>query len=174
MWAGHYRYYRLTFSCWRMDHQWCCDAIMERRKSSEKKFLLAIYERCYALELSFVHNAPAPAESSWNVTMLCKALSGSVLHNLSQSRRNLSRQCGVLDLKKLCVAWRACQCNEILAVKKTLPAIRATLADVQCQSKPRRRTEAGAVSAIADDRFVLQLNLSDDVFRTTRFVPDRL
>ncbi|KAJ3604967.1 hypothetical protein NHX12_027018 [Muraenolepis orangiensis] len=59
-------------------------------------------------------------------------------------------------------------------IKKTLPAILATLRDIIGLSNLHRRTEARALSAIIDETFVVHLIIFEDVFRTTKFMSDQL
>ncbi|KAI4828619.1 hypothetical protein KUCAC02_022699 [Chaenocephalus aceratus] len=107
--------------------------------------------------------------------MLYKFFSGSVVHDLfTKKQKELEPTAQCVELKKLSDTRWACQYTAIWAVKKTLPAILATLRDIIGLSNPHRRTEARALSAIMDETFVVHLIIFEDVFRTTKFMSDQL
>ncbi|KAJ3594762.1 hypothetical protein NHX12_004069 [Muraenolepis orangiensis] len=107
--------------------------------------------------------------------MLYKFFSGSVVHDLfMKKQKELEPTAQCVELKKLSDTRWACQYNAIWAVKKTLPAILATLRDIIGLSNLHRRTEARALSAIIHETFVVHLIIFEDVFRTTKFMSDQL
>ncbi|KAK1906553.1 52 kDa repressor of the inhibitor of the protein kinase [Dissostichus eleginoides] len=98
-----------------------------------------------------------------------------MVHDLfMKKQKELEPTAQCVELKKLSDTRWACQYNAIWAVKKTLPAILATLRDIIGLSNPHRRTEARALSAIMDETFVVHLIIFEDVFRTTKFMSDQL
>ncbi|KAI4797971.1 hypothetical protein KUCAC02_024726, partial [Chaenocephalus aceratus] len=122
-----------------------------------------------------VHNVNAAAEFFETQQMLYKFFSGSVVHDLfMKKRKELEPTAQCVELKKLSDTRWACQYTAIWAVKKTLPAILATLRDIIGLSNPHRRTEARALSAIMDETFVVHLIIFEDEFRTTKFMSDQL
>ncbi|KAJ3602707.1 hypothetical protein NHX12_030456 [Muraenolepis orangiensis] len=101
--------------------------------------------------------------------------SNRVVHDLFMKiQKELEPTAQCVELKKLSDTRWACQYNAIWAVKKTLPAILATLRDIIGLSNLHRRTEARALSAIIDETFVVHLIIFEDVFRTTKFMSDQL
>ena len=74
------------------------------------------------------------------------------------SQSNLSDTC-----------W-ACQHAALVAIRKSLPAVRETFMDIMCLSK----TEARAVSGLIDGQFVLLLTLFEDLFWVMKFMSDQL
>lgn len=56
-----------------------------------------------------------------------------------------------VELKNLSDTRWACQYAVLVAIRKSLPAIRATLLDIMSQSNAWRKTEARAVSGLIDE-----------------------
>ncbi|CAK6976724.1 zinc finger MYM-type protein 1-like [Scomber scombrus] len=81
---------------------------------------------------------------------------------------------GHVELKKLSDTRWACQYSALCAIKKTLPAIQATLQDIIGQTNAKRKAEARALHGLIDEQFVLNLTLFEDVFRVTKFASDQL
>ncbi|KAJ3581755.1 hypothetical protein NHX12_016273 [Muraenolepis orangiensis] len=150
------------------------------REKFRKEVPQAIYIHCHAHRLNLVlvdcvHNVNAAAEFFETLQMLYKFFSGSVVHDLfMKKQKELEPTAQCVELKKLSDTRWACQYNAIWAVKKTLPAILATLRDIIGLSNLHRRTEARALSAIIDETFVVHLIIFEDVFRTTKFMSDQL
>lgn len=74
-----------------------------------------------------------------------------------------------VELKKLSDTRWACQYSALCAIKKTLPAIQATLQDVIGQTNAKRKADARALHGLIDEQFVLNLTLFELVFRVTKF-----
>ena len=105
---------------------------------------------------------------------LYKFFSGSVVHDLFLKKRRELPTAQLIELKRLSDTRWACQYDAICAVKKTLPAIIATLRDTVRDKNVKRRTESKSVSSLVDEQFVLHLIIFEDVFRTTKFMSDTL
>ncbi len=140
----------------------------------------ALYIHCHAHRLNLVlvdcvHNVDAAADFFETLPILYKFFSGSVVHNLFlKKQKELMAMAQRIELKRLSDTRWACQYDSICAVRKTLPAITATLRDNVRQKNAKRRTEAKSVSALIDEKFVLHLILFEDVFRTMKFMSDQL
>ncbi|KAJ4920895.1 hypothetical protein JOQ06_014242 [Pogonophryne albipinna] len=68
----------------------------------------------------------------------------------------------------------SCQYTALVAIRKSLPAVKATFTEIMSQPNARRKTEARAVSGLIDEQFVLLLTLFEDLFRVTKFMSDQL
>lgn len=139
----------------------------------------AVYIHCHAHRLNLVlvdcvHNVDAAAEFFETLQTLYKFFSGSVVHDLFLKKQRELPTAQLIELKRLSDTRWACQYDAICAVKKTLPAIIATLRDTVRDKNAKRRTESKSVSSLVDEQFVLHLILFEDVFRTTKFMSDTL
>lgn len=139
----------------------------------------AVYIHCHAQRLNLVlvdcvHNVDAAAEFFETVQTLYKFFSGSVVHDLFLKKQSELPTAQRIELKRLSDTRWACQCDAICTVKKTLPAVIATLCDTVRDKNAKRRTEAKSVSALIDEQFALHLVLFEDVFRMTKFMSDTL
>ncbi|XP_037531372.1 zinc finger MYM-type protein 1-like [Nematolebias whitei] len=155
----------------------CNNGVQEKLR---KEVPQAVYIHCHAHRLNLVlvdcvHNVDAAADFFEILQMLYKFFSGSVVHDLFlKKQEELVSAVQRLELKRLSDTRWACQYDSIRAVKKTLPAVIATLHDVVDQKNAKRRTEAKALSALIDKKFVLHLVIFEDIFRTTKFMSDQL
>ncbi|XP_034093135.1 zinc finger MYM-type protein 1-like [Gymnodraco acuticeps] len=68
----------------------------------------------------------------------------------------------------------SCQYTALVAIRKSLPAVKATFTEIMSQPNARRKTEARAVSGLIDEQFVLLLTLFEDLSRVTKFMSDQL
>uniref|UniRef100_A0A3Q3ABG9 DUF4371 domain-containing protein n=1 Tax=Kryptolebias marmoratus TaxID=37003 RepID=A0A3Q3ABG9_KRYMA len=155
----------------------CNNGVQEKLK---KEVPQAVYIHCHAHRLNLVlvdcvHHVHAAADFFEIVQMLYKFFSGSVVHDLFLKKQEELVLVGKrLELKRLCDTRWACQYDSLRAVRKTLPAVMATLHDVVHQNSAKRRTEAKALRALIDEKFVLHLVIFEDIFRTTKFMSDQL
>ena len=139
----------------------------------------AVYIHCHAHRLNLVlvdcvHNVDAAAEFFETLQTLYKFFSGSVVHDLFLKKQRELSTAQRIELKRLSDTRWACQYDAICAVKRTLPAIIATLRDTVRDKNAKRRTEAKSVSSLMDEQFVLHLIIFEDVFRTSKFMSDAL
>ena len=122
-----------------------------------------------------VRNVEAAAEFFETIQMLYNFFSNSVAHDLFiKKQREIESLTQPVELKSLSDTRWACQYAALVAIRKSLPAIRATLLDIMSQPNARRKTEARAVNGLVDEQFVLRLTLFEELFRVTKFMSDQL
>jgi hypothetical protein len=140
----------------------------------------ALYVHCHAHRLNLVltdcvGKIQTAADFFASVQILHNFFSSSIVHNVFlQKQKELEPLKPPLELKSLSETRWACQYTALLAIKKTLPAIHATLQALISQQGARLRTKAKSIMALLDGQFVLQLTLFEDVFRSTKFLSDTL
>lgn len=78
------------------------------------------------------------------------------------------------ELKRLSDTRWACQYSTIRAIKITLPAILATLADVSNQTNAHRATESRSVIGLIDAQFVLHICMLERIYSLTKNLSDHL
>ena len=160
-------------------------AVMSGSKSGvQQKFKKdvpqALYIHCHAHRLNLVlvdvvRNVEAAAEFFETIQMLYNFFSNSVAHDLFiKKQREIESVTQPVELKSLSDTRWACQYAALVAIRKSLPAIRATLLDIMSQPNARRKTEARAVNVLVDEQFVLRLTLFEELFRVTKFMSDQL
>ena len=154
----------------------CNNGVQEKFR---KEVPQALYVHCYAHRLNLVlvdcvRNVQPAAEFFDIVQMLCIFFSGSVVHDMFLKKQQELDPSGHVELKKLSDTRWACQYFALCAIKKTLPAIQATLQDVVGHTNAKRKAEARALHGLIDEQFILNLTLFEDVFRVTKFASDQL
>lgn len=68
----------------------------------------------------------------------------------------------------------ACQYSTLWAIKRTCPAILATLVAVSNQTNPHRATEARLLIGLIDAHFVLHICMLESIFSLTKNLSDDL
>lgn len=133
----------------------------------------ALYVHCHAHRLNLVlsdcvSNVQAAGDFFEAVQVLYNFFSGSVVHNLFlQKQKELEPTQAPVELKALSETRWACQHAALRAIRKTLPAIHATL-DALIKQGARLRTKAKSTMALLGGQFVLQLTMFEDLFSTTK------
>lgn len=79
-----------------------------------------------------------------------------------------------VELKRLSDTRWACQYSTIRAIKITLPAILATLVDVNNQTNAHRGTESRSVIGLTDAQFVLHICMLERIYSLTKNLSDHL
>ncbi|RXM96417.1 Zinc finger MYM-type protein 1 [Acipenser ruthenus] len=107
--------------------------------------------------------------------MLYNFFSGSVIHKLFvEKQQELEPTKRVVELKRLSDTRWASQYSTLWAIKRALPAISATLADVSDQSNAHRATEAKSLIGLIDGQFVLHVTMLESIFSLTKTLSDHL
>ncbi|KAK1893748.1 Zinc finger MYM-type protein 1 [Dissostichus eleginoides] len=107
--------------------------------------------------------------------MLYNFFSGSVIHKLFiEKQQELEPTKRVVELKRLSDTRWSCQHSTLWAIKRALPAISATLADVSDQSNAHRATEAKSLIGLIDGQFVLHVTMLESIFSLTKTLSDHL
>ncbi|KAM3850214.1 zinc finger MYM-type protein 1-like [Diretmus argenteus] len=140
----------------------------------------AIYIHCSCHRLNLilvevVKSVLAAAEFFETVTLLYNFFAHSVAHDFFiKKQKEMQPTSPTVELKGLSDTRWSCQYTALVAIRKSLPAIKQTLQDIMGQTHAKRKTDARAVNALLDERFVLLLTLFEDLFRVTKFMSDQL
>ncbi|KAI4817707.1 hypothetical protein KUCAC02_011087 [Chaenocephalus aceratus] len=107
--------------------------------------------------------------------MLYNLFANSVVHDIFiKKQREMEPTSQPVELKNLSETCWSCQYTALVAIRKSLPAVKATFTEIMSQPNARRKTEARAVSGLIDEQFVLLLTLFEDLFHVTKFMSDQL
>lgn len=140
----------------------------------------ALYIHCHAHRLNLVlvdcvHNVKSVGECFATVQMLHNFFSGSVTHKVfMEKQQELEPTKQAVELKRLSDTRWSCQYFTLWAIKKTLPAILATLEDVSNQSNAHRATEAKSLIGLIGAQFVLHICMLESIFSLTKKLSDHL
>lgn len=155
----------------------CKNGVQQKLKSEVPE---ALYIHCHAHRLNLVlvdvvRNVEGAADFFETVQMLYNFFANSVAHDIFlKKQREMEPTSQPVELKPLSETRWSCQYASLVAIRKSLPALQATLSDIMSQSNARRRMEAKAVSGLIDEKFILLLTLFEDLFRITKFMSDQL
>ncbi|XP_063765900.1 zinc finger MYM-type protein 1-like [Eleginops maclovinus] len=155
----------------------CNNGVQERFRQEVPH---ALYIHCYAHRLNLVlvdcvHNVKPVAECFATVKMLYNFFSGTVTHKVfMEKQQELEPTKRTVELKRLSDTRWACQYSTLWAIKRTLPALLATLVDVSNQTNAHRATEARSLIGLIDAQFVVHICMLESIFKLTKNLSDHL
>ena len=155
----------------------CNNGVQERFRQEVPH---AVYIHCHAHRLNLVlvdcvHNIKPVAECFATVQLLYNFFSGSVTHKaFMEKQRDLEPSKRAVELKRLSDTRWSCQYYSLWAIKRTLPAILATLEEISNQSNGHRAIEAKSLNGLIDAQFVSQIYILENIFGLTKSLSDQL
>lgn len=150
--------------CNRQKCMHCYDGASVNNGVKEKfcqEVLHALYIHCYAHRLNLVlldcvHNVKPVVECFATVQMLYNFFSGAVIHKVFMEKQQ--------ELKRLSDTRWVCQYSTLWAIKRTVPAILATLVDVSNQMNAHKANEAKSLIGLIDPQFILHIYMLESIF----------
>ena len=139
------------------------------------RFTYTAMRRLNLVLVDCVHNVKPVGECFATVKILYNFFSGTVTHKVfMEKQQELQPTKRAVELKRLSDTRWACQYSTLWAIKRTLPAILATLADVSNQTNAHRATEARSLIGLIDAQFVLHICMLESIFSLTKNLSDHL